>query len=297
MEIGSHGLVERIPTGEIVVSVKGPHWSKEDDIVCLNPDASEKERIHQKTFRKKPIYLPAEYEKAMQERIWHPDNFVFSMNGYSQITEEQCLRYGIQSGSYEEACAAIMRRSILHLRRKFAGAYICLTYGASNTGVDWAIEKAAREFNIVPLGFSCPVFMLYVKDDDIPVFVAATKDEYADYFIRSLDLLIATGGREHALQHDVLAACIYGKRIHFIDVLNSLSSTGGVPATISDGKGGFRVDNAAAAFGRNISFFSRDDSLITTPPGGDRWDAIFDNVASVATSVCRQKMSPSRKFQ
>lgn len=297
MKIGPHGKIERIPSGEVIVSVKGPHWSQEDGIVCINPDDPEEERIHQKTFRIKPIYLPTEYDRAISERIYHPDNFVFSMNGYSQIKDEQCVRYGIQQGAYEAACAAIMRETILHLREKFTGAHLRLIHGASNTGVDWAIEKSAEEFNLVPLGFSCPEFMLYVKDDDTPVFVAAMKDDYANYFIRSLDLLITTGGREHALQHDVLAACIYGKRIHFVDVLNSLSSTGGIPATIIDGKGGFKVDNAAAAFGRNISFFNRDDSVIATPEGGDRWDAIFNNVLSVATGVCRQKMSPTRKFK
>lgn len=63
-----------------------------------------------------------------------------------------------------------------------------------------------------------------------------------------------------------------------------------------DSAGKTRLDNAAAAMGKNISFFSRDDAIARTPSGGDKWDAIFDNIASVATDVCRRKMSPLRKF-
>ncbi|NQT49740.1 hypothetical protein HQ571_03555 [Candidatus Kuenenbacteria bacterium] len=292
------GTIERMDDGSVVVEVLDEPWSLDfEGVKCANPDAPTEERIYRRVFREKKIYLPGEYDRAVAETIAHPDSFVFSMNGYSRITDEQCRRYGIQPNAYEEACAAIMRKAILCLREKFHGAKLQLVYGASDTGVDKAIEEVAREFNIVPLGFSCIRYMLYVKDDEIPVFVAGSKDEYADLYIKSLDLLFATGGREHALQHDVLAACIYGKRIHFVDILNGLSNTGGVPATVTDEDGNTRVDNAAAAMGRNVSFFSREDAVATTPLGGDRWDAIFMDVASVATQVCRQKMSPARKFK
>ncbi|MBI4449519.1 hypothetical protein HY634_00505, partial [Candidatus Uhrbacteria bacterium] len=98
------------------------------------------------------------------------------------------------------------------------------------------------------------------------------------------------------LQHDVLSACIYGKRIHFVDVLSMLSATGTVPATIVDAHGRIRVENAAAAMGRYVSFFSVRKAPAQTPAGGDIWDALFDDVASVATEVCRGKLSPDRKF-
>jgi hypothetical protein len=58
----------------------------------------------------------------------------------------------------------------------------------------------------------------------------------------------------------------------------------------------YLLDNAAAAFGRNISFFNRDNALAQIPANGDRWDAIFNNINSVATEVCRSKMSPARMF-
>ena len=138
--------------------------------------------------------------------------------------------------------------------------------------------------------------MLDENEENFFFYVASSSDDYADRYIQTLDLLIATGGREQALKHDIAAVCIHGKRIHFVDILNSLSSSGGVPATVVDREGRVRVDNAAAAMGRNISFFNRDNAVQFAPNDGDHWDAIFANVASVATDVCRRKMSPERMF-
>lgn len=218
------------------------------------------------------------------------------MNGYSRITEDQCRRYGIQSGAYEAACKAIMSRAIKTLKEKFYGARLKLIHGASDMGVDKAIQEAADDNKIIPLGFSCPRYMLYVKDDNIPVYIAANKDDYSNKYIQSLDLLITTGGREQVLHHDILASIIYNKHIHIVDVLNSLSATGGVPATVMEADGRIRVDNAAAAMGRNLTFFSREDAIKYASPGNDRWDIILDNIASIASDVCRQKISPNIKF-
>lgn len=57
------------------------------------------------------------------------------------------------------------------------------------------------------------------------------------------------------------------------------------------------IENAAAAFGRNVSFFDRREAVTTVPPGGDVWDALFDNIRSVATEVCRNKMTPQWKWK
>lgn len=258
---------------------------------------AEATRVYRKTFRVKPIYLPGEYDRAIASHVAHEDNFVVSMNGYSRITDEQCRRYGIKPGEYEEACSAIMREAINHLRTKFRGAHLRLIYGASDLGVDAAIESVAHEFNITPLGFSCPRFMLYVKDDSIPVYVGRDKEEYADRFIETLDLLIATGGREQAFVHDISAILKFRKRIHFVDVLNTLSTTGGVPATIVDKDGRVTIDNAAAAFGYHISFFGLNEAFMNAPEGGDKWDAVLSNIRSISTQECRRKMSATRKFR
>lgn len=291
------GKLERTEKG-VLITVQNEPWSLDmPGVICINSDQPEKKRLYQKEFFNKIIYFPDEYEQAISDQIAHEDNFVVSMNGYSRISDDQCLRYGIQKGAYEEACKALMNNVINYINDKFTGVKLSLIHGASDMGVDQAIQDVADKHNILPLGFSCPRYMLYVKDDKQPVYVGSNKEEYSDKYIQSLDLLIATGGREQALQHDVLASCIYNKRIHFIDVLNSLSSTGGVPATIMQSDGSYKVDNAAAAMGRNISFFARHDAVSLTPVNGDLWDAIFDNVNSIASQVCRQKLSPKRKFK
>ncbi|MFA6588601.1 MAG: hypothetical protein WCT08_06080 [Patescibacteria group bacterium] len=290
------GKVYRTQEGTVIEVIGETYANGLPGVICLNPEAPEGERIYRKVFTTKRIYLPEEYGLAVKEHVEHPDNFIISMNGYSRISPAQCQQYGVFPGEYEQACAAIIREAISHLRLKFKGAQLRLIYGASDLGVDMAIESVARDFNLYPLGFSCPRYMMYVKDDDMPVYVAVNSDAYADLYIKTLDLLIATGGREQALKHDILAACLYGKRIHFVDVLGCLSRNGGVPATVSNADGTVRVENAPAAFGRYVSFFSRDDGVLQTPPGGDKWDALFLNIQSVATAVCRNKMSPARMF-
>jgi len=289
--------IERTGDGKVVVTaLNASDAIKSEGVTCLNPSDPPEEQKFQKTFSRKKIYLPSEYDEAVRDHISHPDSFVVSMNGYSVITDEQSRRYGVEKGAYEAACKAIMHQVVEHVNARFKGANLKIIHGGVYFGVDGAIHEVAKEFGMTPLGFSCPRYMLYVEDDDTPVYVGSDNNEYSDRFIQTLDFLIATGGREQSLQHDVLAACIHNKRIHFIDVLNSLSSTGGVPATVIDEKGVTKVDNAAAAMGRNLSFFSYSDAVKYTPQEGDVWDAIFSNVRGVATEVCRDKMSPDKKF-
>lgn len=284
--------------GKVIVEVLNEPWSLDfPGVKCLNPKAPEPERIYQKIFLVKPIFFPDQLDEAMAKYIDYPDNFVLSMNGYSLIDNERLLRYNLKKGAYENACMAILKNGIKFLRQKFMANQLRLTYGSSKTGVDLAIETVATKFNIMPLGFSCPRFLLYVEDNKIPVFVANNADQYGDLFIKSIDALIATGGRAHALKHDVYASCIYDKRIHFIDVLNLLSKSGtGVPATVRKSDGEVIVENAAAAFGSNISFFNTRMALEQAPRNGDVWDAVFANVSSVLTEVYRDKVSAERMF-
>ena len=164
-------------------------------------------------------------------------------------------------------------------------------------GIDLAIERVAKgEFGLTPLGFSCPEFLPYVPDDDTPVYVAKNKAAYADAYIRSLDLLITTGGRMHALEHDTLASCIYDKRVHFVDVPNMLSSVG-VPARIVNPDGTVIIENAAAAFGRNISFSESHKVGNDAPVDSDKWDQLFRQVAGIATEVARKVLSPEFMFK
>ena len=283
--------------GKVIVEVLDEPWSLDfEDVTCLNPKAAKPDRIYQKIFTQKPIYFPDQYEKAMVKYIYCPNNFVISMNGYSKLDKERLLRYNLRHGEYEFSCVAVLMRTLHYLKDKFnILPALRIIDGASELGVDLANKKAAEEFGIIPLGFSCPRYLLYVKDDEFPVFVANNKDQYGDLYIKSLDFLIATGGRAHALEHDIKASCLYNKRIHFVDVLNILTG-GGVPATMKNEDGDLFIENAAAAFDRNVSFFSHRMAVESSPRDGDVWDAVFANVSRVATEVYRRTMPPKYMF-
>lgn len=281
------------------VQVKGgTYLVKEEGVVCVNPDAEEKDRVYRKDFKNRTVYLPDEYELAMDKHVRDQKNvFVISMNGYSSLTPEWLKKYGIKNGAYEAACGAILERVIQKVRDEFSAVQIRIIDGASYMGVDGVIQDVAQnKFGLGTLGFSCPEFMMYVRDIEGPVYVAKDKAAYADSYIRSLDLLITTGGRGHALQHDTLAACVYDKRIHFVDVPNMLSEIP-VPARIMDKNGVPTIENAAAAFGRNISFSDRDEIYARKPASGDQWNFLFDSLSSIAIGVARNRLDPRHMFQ
>jgi hypothetical protein len=298
LKIGPDGLVYR--DGETVVVEILKDLKIKDlppGVICVNPREPRDRRILRKVFRRKKIYLPGEYDLAVANHISRPGSTVISMNGYSSLKLPDLIQYGVKPGAYEAACKAVLRAVLRHLRAEFPAAVLQIVDGASDMGVDQAIAEVAVEFGIPTLGFSCPGFMIYVPDDDRPVYVGESKDAYGDCFIRSLDLLITTGGRGQALKHDIFAACLYGKKIHFVDLMGMLSSNGGVPATVTKPDGRVVVENAAAAFGNNISFFSNHAAIALAPQHGDKWDALFGNVEGVATQVCRSRMSPEHMFR
>lgn len=295
-EIIYDGVIKR-ENGKVIVEATGEPYCVDFGAICLNPDAPEKERIYQKTFVKKPVFLFDEYPQVTSTLRSNAASFVLSMNGYSTLKADWLEKYGIKKGAYEQSCIAILKNIIDRLRNEFPGARLHLIYGASDMGVDWAIEQVAYDsrYNLDLLGFSCPRYMLYVKDDHIPVFVAPNKDIYADYYIKSLDFLISTGGRDQALKHDVMAACIYQRRIHFVDALNLLTDNN-VPAVVTE-HGVTRIENASAAFGRNISFSSARNTIVNTPKNGDKWKTLFDDIAANAIEVCRDIMPADKMFK
>ncbi len=285
--------------GIVVVEAKGDPSCVDYGAVCINPDAPEKDRVYRKVFKNKQIFLFDDYTKVVSILRSNPASFVLSMNGYSSLKKDWLTKYGIKEKDYEYACIAILKSIIDRLRLEFPGIRLYLTSGASDMGVDWSIEQVTHDpkYNLNLLGFSCPRYMLYVKDDPRdPVFVAPNSDAYADYYIKSLDFLVATGGRDQALKHDVIAACLAQVRIHFVDVLSRLSDNN-VPAVIIDEKGKKKIENAPAAFGKNISFTNERQIVINNPKRLGKWGGVFDDIAENAIEVCRPIMPPENKFK
>ncbi len=275
--------------GAVVVERVGAASLKDlDGVECVNPDAPEAERIYRKTFVNKPVYLPDEYDRAVAERLSGTDVMVMGMNGYSLLTPEQCLAWGVKVGAYEAACRGIFSRAIRNLQREFQGIDVRIVHGASDLGVDKSAIQVGRMMNRPQLGFSCPKFMFYVLDDDIPVYVAGTQAEYAVAFIKSLDILISANGRKQAFEHDIDGAFKFKKHIIPINVLKSISTKGGPPAFNANGD----VEDAVAAMEILVHMVS----VQFGHNSRDRFKELCGHLDETLIVIARQTLSPDRAF-
>jgi hypothetical protein len=277
---GSVYVVRSAPGANHVAGLAG--------VTCLNPGAGEADRIYEKRFFKKPIYMPRDYERAVREVLSGKDVIVIGMNGYSSLTDEQCRAWGVRPGAYEAACAGLLEAACAELSEAFPRIDIRFAHGASDWGIDGVILKVAAKLERPQLGHSCPQFMFYVTDDDVPVYCAADKVKYANAFIDSLQILLACNGRVQAFEHDIDACFKKLKHVIPLNVLKSISTTGGPPAIGADGK----IEDAVAAFEQRVHMQARQISLV----GKDAYLDIVGHVSDVTVSITRQLISPDRAF-
>lgn len=282
IERTEHGVIVRAKGMEDALSVPG--------VVCINPNDPPAERIYCKEFSQTPIFLPDEYDRATKEVLRSGNDIVvLGMNGYSTLNEQQCRAWGVKPGAYEIACEALLRTITELLFQKFPGIDVRFSHGASNLGVDRAIINVAKRLNRPQLGHSCPKFMFWVEDNGIPVYVGNDQLEYAERFVDSLDILIAANGRIQAFQHDITAAFLKLKHVIPVNVLRSISETGGPPAIGPNGE----IEDAVAAFEQRVH-------LMATQLGfaqQDKFGELVDHVKDTVIGVCRSLLSPERAFQ
>lgn len=241
-----------------------------------------------KRFDKKRIYT--DLETALRENLEGHDVIRLAANGYSQLSPEHCKIWGVQYGAYEQAVASLLEAVTVQVQNRFRGVDVRYLHGASNMGVDGALIQVAKRMNRPNLGFSCPAFMFYVEDDDIPVYVAPNQPSYADAFAKSADILIACNGRTQALQHDLMAALMYNKEVVLVNVLRTISTTGGPPAI---GPGG-KIEDAVDAFLIRVHAVGQ---RLERGGNHDQWKLTVNEIVEVASGICRQRLSPERAFQ
>lgn len=274
----------------VVVSVTGDRAKllETPGVICINPEVPEAERVYQKRFDNRRIFFPDE-ENLAQTALAGRNVIRIGMTGYSSITDEDCAAWGIKVGAYDVACGAILTKMVMHLRENFPGCRIKVVHGASNMGIDKVIIEVAKRLNLDMVGFNCLEWLFYVKDDDdFPVYVASNKAQYADAFIRNLDILLSAGGRIQALEHDMLAAIKYNKRLIILNLLKTLSANGGPPAR--DGAG--RILDASAAFEQCI--FS--DSSVSYKRMGDPFGDLLERVKGTSVQLARHLLSPEEAY-
>lgn len=276
--IGSKTIVE-VPT-----SINGT-WPGAEYIQKKPTDRP----ILRKTFKNKRIYLPYEYQQAVADNLQGTDTVVLGMSGYSRISEDNCRTWGIKPRAYEAACRQLLLKIIEHLRDSFSGINIRLAHGAAHMGIDQVAIDVGKTENMSMLGHSCPRFMLHVEDDDVPVYVAKTQEEYSDRFISSTDILIAANGREQSFRHDINAAFLQGKHVIPINVLRSISDRGGPPAFSREGT----VEDAVAAFEQRVHLVSQ---RLGNDVGADPWDTLVRHTLKTTRGICRHLLSPQRAY-
>jgi hypothetical protein len=280
--------IRRAKNGHVIVEGPGKlSLAQLEGVECLNPKAPEEERRYRKVFVNKPIYLPKEYDRAVAEVLHGKDVVVLGMNGYSYLTPQLCASWGVKPGAYEAACESIMDGLIEELLVEFPGVDIRIVHGASDMGVDRAIIRTAHRRNRPQLGFNCPGFMFYVLDDKVPVYVAATQEEYSDAFVKSLNILIAANGRKQSFEHDINAALRYKKDLITLNVLKAISTTGGPPAINEHGQ----IEDAVAALEMLVHMVTANSSK-----GPDAWKEMLERVNSTTVAISRRLLSPERAF-
>lgn len=278
---------------EIIVEIRGKSYLLNNPdtpgVICVNPDAPEAERIYQKRFRVRRIFLPDEYEAAVTGVLSGNDVVVLGANGYSNLSAARCQAWGIQPGKYEAACKAILVSTIQMIQERFCGARIKMVHGASYMGVDRAIIEICKKLNLEMLGFSCPEYLFYVRDEaDFPVHVSRTNQEYSDRFVEALDILLACNGAEVAFRHDIAAATSKAKQIIPVNVLRAISTKGGPPAFDEHGK----VVDAVAAYEHCVHMMSQG----WTGHGEQDWQSLLSHVHLWVANFCRTQLSPNGAF-
>ena len=280
--------------GKVLVEMIGAGYlAGMDGVECVNPGDPEAKRIYRKTFVRKPIYMPQQYQRAVAKHLSGTDVLRIGINGYSVLTKEQCQAWGVREGTYEAASRVILVETIKRLQHKIPGVKVCIVHGASAMdtksikGIDAVAIDVGRRMSLSQLGHSCPKFMFFVPDDDIPVYVARTQAEYAMAFIDSLDILIAANGRNQAYEHDIDAVLKKRKHLIAINVLKSISVTGGPPAINAEGG----IEDAVAAMEYFIHMAS--DQLY----GPEIFEQLCDRVDMIVTKIARRTVSPDQAFE
>lgn len=280
--LAEHGLISREGDVTVVRMMSKDDLSGIEGVTCENPEAEPGKRIYRKEFLKKEIFLPDELEVARKQVLYDKDAVCIGMTGYSKIGD----KWGVNDETYVAACADVLGSAINEIRHEFPSAQVKIVEGASDMGVDKGALMVAEQLNLRHLGFSCPKFMFYVKDDDNPVYVAATQADYGQAFVCSLDLLLSVGGRMQALEHDMLAAIRHNKRLILLNLLKAISPTGGPPAR--DGRG--NIEDATAAF---------QDAVLQIAPaavGLDPYEAVRQSAVEAAKKVARTVLRPASAY-
>ncbi|HEY9777496.1 MAG TPA: hypothetical protein V6C81_27280 [Planktothrix sp.] len=210
-------------------------------VLCLNPEKAVEEQIIEFRFRKNMIYTQEQRQEAVRAKFAERNCMVVGPTGYS---DAKAALHHLQNLDYEYAVKGIFSQMVRSLKARIRGLQFGLTNGSSDLGVDMAINLLAEEESIPLLGFSCPEFMLYVKDTGMSIVVCKNQTEYSKNFVETPDVLIALNGRRQAFDMDILGMIGHYKPVIMLDLMRALA---GVSKGASLGPNG-SVEDAVGLF-------------------------------------------------
>jgi len=271
---------------------------KDSSITCLNPDAAEDERVYEKIFAHREIYLSSEEKLAVDRYLKGgvKSIAIFGANGLSSIKDINLKAWHISHDKYRIAVETTLEVAYLRMREELGeGVDIrfvhgCSTQGTAERGVDMAIINVATRLRCQMLGFSCPRYMMYVTDEtDFPVLVCVNKDAYSEKFVENLDVLITCNGRVQTLEMDIKAAIFKRKFVVLYDLLSVISPTGGPPAYGPNDE----IEDAVKALISGM--FMVGGNLHIISKSGDPWKDDLLRISQAIITRCRTHVLDSKE--
>lgn len=191
------------------------------------------------TFRKRQ-----EISKMAAKKILN-GSIVFGFSGYS--TPPANSHYTEKS----ETLLLSIFDALENSQQKFS-----VVYSGSDTGIDRSIEQIweQRGKSFPLIGITCQKFFTWVPDEKKrpPIIIYKHKSMYFDVFHELLNILILTGGRDHALNYDLLAIA-KGKYVYTYDCAPEVEAFQGN-----------KITNAAKVIQQYIAPSMNKETLINT---------------------------------
>jgi hypothetical protein len=160
-------------------------------------------------------------------------------------------------------------------------------HGASEMGIDRVTIETANELRRKQIGFSCPDYLWYVRDDDNPVYVARNTRAYSTAFVRSCDILIAMNGRKTSYEMDFRGMFEYNKTLIPMNILRLISDNGGPPAIDEHGN----IVDAVAHFQERV--YNVGSPLNDHQGSRDQWQHAIKDLCEIVTHVGRRVLPPN----
>jgi hypothetical protein len=253
--------------------------------------------VHGNTIRKEfPVerFLlnQGEIDAAVARHREGTDVIVLGFSGYSMLDAERCAQLNIRLGEYEAASVGMVAACVDGVRSKLGDPPIRFVYGSSDLGIDRSIEEVCTSEGCDLLGFSCPNYLWWVDNSEEGPTICIMPDEsqYADAYVRALDILFAMNGGKVSYEMDILAATRYHKRVAVVDVLRTL----GARSQGFDHKG--NVLDAAAALAERLRLITPGDEFVQKGDG----DTFAETQRKLVTSVvglARGIVSPDTAYR